>query len=106
MQLEMLLIGGIAVLGVCLASVTLVLLFAWHRNPPSVAALQADLDALHGSHTDLADRVHHWFRRESTRKARKKKEENYDARVQAAPAQPGDHKAQLRARLAASRFNQ
>ena len=98
----------ISLLGLCIASTTLVLLLAWRRDPPNVSALRSDLDALHGAHTDLADRVHHWFRRESTRKARDKKREKQEAEDRETPeavrAAPGDHKALLRARLAAARM--
>jgi len=104
---EILLIGLISVLALSIASVTVVLLLAWHRSPPSVSALRADVEALSTSHTDLSDRVHHWFRRESTRKAREKKLKKHDDEdfetVTAVPAATGDRKASLRARLAAAR---
>lgn len=106
-----LVLGAFSVIALCIATVSFVLLLAWRKDPPNVSALRSDLDALHGAHTDLADRVHHWFRRESTRKARDKKREKAEKAEDdevAAPvrAAPGDHKAQLRARLAAARINQ
>ena len=107
MPQEIVVVGLISVLALSIASVTVVLLLAWHRSPPSVSALRADVEALSTSHTDLSDRVHHWFRRESTRKAREKKAKKYDAEefetVAALPTSPADRKAALRARVAASR---
>ena len=89
---------AISVIALAFSSVTLVLLLVWKRDPPDVSKLKASIHATDTALTDLADRVNHWFRRQSTRQAREKNSRG-DGPLPAEPESRSDHKRELRKRM-------
>jgi len=87
----------------CFSCVSLVLHFVRRKEPPEVAEVWTALQEAKTQHLDLLDKVEHWRRRDSVRRARQGAE---DAREVTAPAQtPAEKKIELRRRVTAAGLN-
>lgn len=89
-----------AFVALCFAAVSLVLHFVRRKEPPEVSEIWTALQEVKTQHLDLLDKVEHWRRRDSVRRARQGAE---DAQSPAAPpSTPEEKKAELRRRVTAA----
>jgi len=90
-----------AFVALCFSGVSLILHFIRRRQPPEVSELWTAVQEARTQHLDLLDKVEHWRRRDSVRRARQGAEDKQQ--VAASEDQtPADYKKELRRRVAAS----
>lgn len=79
--LSALLLAGVALL---FSLLSLALLTVWRHMPPDVSQIRRDVAQCNNEITELADKWHHWVRREGVRRSREKREQQ-DAEGQGWP---------------------
>ncbi len=86
-----------AFVALCFSGVSLILHFIRRRQPPEVSELWTAVQEGRTQHLDLLDKVEHWRRRDSVRRARQGAEDK--AQVVAVDEQtPAEKKVELRRR--------
>lgn len=90
-----------AFVALCFSGVSLILHFIRRRQPPEVSELWTAVQEGRTQHLDLLDKVEHWRRRDSVRRARQGAEDKQTAAV-AEEQTPAEHKIELRRRAAAA----
>ena len=90
-----------AFVALCFSGVSLILHFIRRRQPPEVSELWTALQETKTQHLDLLDKVEHWRRRDSVRRARQGAEDKQDAIVKTEPT-AADYKNELRRRATAA----
>jgi len=89
-----------AFVALCFSGVSLILHFIRRRQPPEVSELWTALQEAKTQHLDLLDKVEHWRRRDSVRRARQGAEDK-QTEAMTAEQTPADYKAELRRRAMA-----
>lgn len=84
----------------CFAGFSLFLHFVRRKEPPEVAELWTALQEAKTQHLDLLDKVEHWRRRDSVRRARQGAEEKL--KEAPLPQTPEERKLELRRRVTAA----
>jgi len=89
-----------AFVALCFSGVSLILHFIRRRQPPEVSELWTAVQEARTQHLDLLDKVEHWRRRDSVRRARQGAEDKQEAAVAVEPT-PAERKVELRRRAMA-----
>jgi len=89
-----------AVVALIFSTVSLILHFIKRRQPPEVEELWTAFQEQKTQHLDLLDKVEHWRRRDSVRRARQGAEDK-QAVVATAEQSPAEYKNELRRRATA-----
>jgi len=86
-----------AFVALCFSGVSLILHFLKRRQPPEVEELWTAFQQQKTQHLDLLDKVEHWRRRDSVRRARQGAEDK-QTEVAVAEQTPAERKLALRRR--------
>lgn len=96
----------LSLLALAIASLSLVLVFAWRKTTPEIGDLRTKFIALSMGQTDIMDRLTQWMQRDDARNARKGKKKKHDdeeyEEVIIEPPKPqsiAERKVELRKRL-------
>jgi len=89
-----------ALVAVIFSVVSLIIHFIRRKESPEVAEVWTALQEQKTQHLDLLDKVEHWRRRDSVRRARQGAEDKQE--LAAAPVTTADRKAELRRKVAAA----
>ena len=89
-----------AFVALCFSTVALMIHWFKRKEPPEVTEVWTAIQSLKTDHLDLLDKVEHWRRRDSVRRARQGAEDKATAVPLAVT--PEEKKAELRRRVAAA----
>ena len=91
---------GAALFAALISTASLVLHWVRWKSQPSISEVAARLTSLNLEHLDLLDKVAHWIKRDSVRRAREKAEETHHEMPEGSTREA--EKAALRARARAA----
>lgn len=89
-----------AFVALCFSTVALMIHWFKRKEPAEVTEVWSAIQALKTDHLDLMDKVEHWRRRDSVRRARQGAEDKAAPAVE--PETPADRKAELRRKAVAA----